>query len=55
MKKVSLTYDAHNGIVYLEASQQDFIPKYLQYVLEYYGIPANVKIVFLEDIKNGEH
>jgi hypothetical protein len=55
MKKVRFSYDEQHNTLYIDASEKDFYPKYLYYLLEYLEVPRDVKKVFLEDIKNGKN
>ena len=49
--KCLMHYDAKNKIVYIGAKKAAFVPEYLDYLLEYHGIPKNVKRIFKEDKK----
>lgn len=45
-KSVTISYDPKNNIVYIQAKQSDFVPKYLEYLLEYLEVPKTAKIIF---------
>lgn len=48
-KKRTMHYDPKRNIIYIDANESEFVPKFLDYLLEYYKIPANAKRVFLRD------
>lgn len=47
----SLSYDKATNTVYIDAPESAFVPKYLDYLLEYLKIPKTAKRVFKEDSK----
>ena len=49
-RKVNITYDPATDTVYISAPKSAFVPKYLDYVLEYLHLPKTAKRVFEEDI-----
>lgn len=42
-KQVKMTYSIKKNEITIYANESDFVPKYLDYLLEYYGIPKNAK------------
>jgi len=46
---VEMQYNKRTKTVLINARSADFVPAYLKYLLEYKGIPSDVKIVFLRD------
>jgi hypothetical protein len=48
-KKVKLTYDPKENIVYIGAPESAFVPAYLNYMLEYLDIPKDAKRIFQEE------
>lgn len=50
MKQIEIDYDAKNNTLYIGASKKDFVPKYLDYMLEYLKIPKDAKRIFKDDV-----
>lgn len=44
---VNITYDPQKNIVFVEADEKDFDPKYFQYMMEYLDIPLDATKKFL--------
>ena len=49
MKQIEIDYDHKTNTIYIGASKNDFVPKYLDYVLEHLGLPKNANRIFQED------
>lgn len=49
MQTRHMTYDNWNKTVSIDASESEFHPQFLKYLLEYHNIPKDVKIVFERD------
>ena len=50
-KTVKMSYDKKGKTVRIDAHSADFVPAYLKYLLEYKGIPSDVRVVLLKDVK----
>lgn len=48
-KNVQLSYDQKNNTIFIGAPKSAFVPKYLDYVLEYLKIPKDAERIFEED------
>lgn len=46
---VAFTYDKTNNTVYIDAPESAFVPKYLEYLLEYLNIPKSTKRIFKKE------
>lgn len=46
MKQTNITYNAKNKTVIFDAAEEDFDPKYLNYLLEHLNIPPDTKRIF---------
>ena len=49
MKQIEIDYDSKTNTIYIGASKKDFVPKYLDYVLEHLGLPKDAKRIFKDD------
>ena len=49
--KCNMSYNVTTNTVKIDAPKSAFVPKYLDYLLEYYNIPKNAKRMFKEDKK----
>lgn len=49
MKHIKIGYDKTHNICYIDAKKSEFIPRYLEYMLEHLKIPKNAIIIFLKD------
>lgn len=49
VNKRTMQYDIENDILYIDANESEFIPKYLDYLLEANGIPKTAKRIFIRD------
>lgn len=49
-KSVNLSYDSENNTVFIDAPKSAFVPKYLDYALEYLKLPKNAERVFIEEL-----
>ena len=48
-KTVYIAYDAKSNAVFIDAKKSDFVPKYLDYALEYLNLPKDATRVFEEE------
>ncbi len=48
MPKRELIYNKLLNTVFIDAKEEEFVPEYLKYLLEYLKIPADVKIEFIK-------
>lgn len=51
MQEREMKYDTVNNVVYIDAKESEFVPKFLEYLLEYHKIAKDAKRVFLRDPK----
>ena len=49
MANILIEYDKKKQIVYIHAQKKDFVPKYLDYLLEFYNIPKTAKRIFTKE------
>jgi hypothetical protein len=45
-KRVQMSYNKRTNTVKFEAKESDFVPKYLDYLLEFHNIPKDAKRIF---------
>jgi hypothetical protein len=43
----NISYNMKKNIVYFDVPESAFVPKYLDYMLEYLGIPKNATKIFV--------
>ena len=53
-QQVHVSYDKTHNTVYIGAPESAFVPKYLDYILEYLHIPKTAKRIFLINNKGGQ-